>query len=96
MANRIHAQDRPKPHLLSAIEANRASFRADPALLPTQYPTTLVAMAPSVPSSTFKTGSAPGGIARVNAIATTVPNVSNTTMLTTGAPQAIALPCPDN
>ena len=56
----------PEPYLTPSNNASRSSFRALPTLLPTQYPTTLVAIAPSVPSSTFKTAyvdfAEPGGI----------------------------------
>ena len=56
----------PEPYLTPSNNANRSSFRALPTELPTQYPTTLVAIAPNVPSNTFKTAyvdfAEPGGI----------------------------------
>ncbi len=75
-----------------AIVARRASLRALPALLPTQYVTTLVAMAPRVPRRTLSTGSAFEGRVRSRASAITPPNVTSTITLTTGAPHAMVEP----
>jgi hypothetical protein len=75
----------------SWARARSSDLRAEPALEPTQYPQTLVAMAAKVPSITFASASDPAGRVCERIMPSIRPKVSRTTVETTGAPHAIGL-----